>query len=222
LHPTQQSAANNSVYICSRKKQSLVLSYTIANEEIRLQEKRNGYSSQGGYFQYPGPLQVGIKKTCTHDLSVMNVEGRMLVETDISYQPSEQIGVVACIQQVENPGCMVFSAEQNFALNCSPKIIDILFVQSYIPFTHKYADRSDIKRVDLFIQQKEAERLFNPILLNKLDEHDMIAIKAETKNKRVEELLSAIGKKIQGENLCKYLHELIVCLNELGKWRSRF
>jgi hypothetical protein len=146
----------------------------------------------------------------------------MLVETDINYHPSEEIGVVACIQQIENPGCMVFSADQNYALNCSPQIVDILFIQSHIPFSHKYADRSQIKRVDLFFQQKEAERLLNSSILNKLDEHDLIAIKSETRNKKIEELLSTIGKKIQGENVCKHIHELIVCLNELGKWRSRF
>jgi hypothetical protein len=199
----------------------LVLSYTITNEEIRIQEKKNGHAGQD-YFQYPGPLQVGVKKTRTHDLSILNVDGKMLVETDINYHPSEEIGVVACIQQIENPGCMVFSADQNYALNCSPQIVDILFIQSHIPFSHKYADRSQIKRVDLFFQQKEAERLLNSSILNKLDEHDLIAIKSETRNKKIEELLSTIGKKIQGENVCKHIHELIVCLNELGKWRSRF
>jgi hypothetical protein len=173
-------------------------------------------------FQYPGPLQVGIKKTCTHDVSVLNVEGRMLVETDINFSATEEIGVVACIQQIENPGCMVFNAEQNFALNCSPQIIDIIFIQSHIPFSHKYADRSYVKRVDLFLPQKEAERLLNSELLNELDQHDMISIKSETKNKKLAELLETIGKKLNSEHLCKHLHELIVCLNELGKWKSRF
>jgi len=199
----------------------LVLSYTIDNDEIKLQDRKNGHSNHSN-FQYPGPLQVGIKKTCTHNVSVLNVEGRMLVETDINFNATEEIGVVACIQQVENPGCMVFSAEENFALNCSPDIIDIIFIQSHIPFTHKYADRSYLKRVDMFIPQKEAERLLNSELLNKLDEHDMIAIKSETKNKKLGELLATIGKKINSEQLCKHMHELIVCLNELGKWKSRF
>jgi len=199
----------------------LILSYTIDKDEIKLQDRKNGNSNHSN-FQYPGPLQVGIKKTCTHDVSVMNVEGRMLVETDINFNATEEIGVVACIQQIENPGCMVFSAEENFALNCSPEIIDIIFIQSHIPFTHKYADRSYVKRVDMFIPQKEAERLLNSELLNKLDEHDMIAIKSESKNKKLGELLGTIGKKINSEQLCKHLHELIVCLNELGKWKSRF
>ncbi len=199
----------------------MVLSYTIDKQEIRIQDRKNGHSNHST-FQYPGPLQVGIKKTCTHDVSLLNVEGRMLVETDINFNASEEIGVVACIQQIENPGCMVFNAEENFALNCSPEIIDIIFIQSYIPFTHKYADRSYVKRVDMFLPQKEAERLLSSELLNKLDEHDMIAIKSETKNKKIGELLATIGKKINSEHLCKHLHELIVCLNELGKWKPRF
>lgn len=144
------------------------------------------------------------------------------METDINFNASEEIGVVACIQQIENPGCMVFSADENFALNCSPEIIDIIFIQSHIHFTHKYADRSYVKRVDLFLPQKEAERLLSSELLNKLDQHDMISIKPETKNKKLSDLLGAIGKKINSEQLCKHLHELIVCLNELGKWKSRF
>ena len=199
----------------------MVLTYTIANKEIQLQEKKNGFTGQG-LFQYPGPLQVGVKKTCTHDLSVLNVDGKILAETDINYQASEQIGVIASIQQIENPGCMVFSADQNYSLNCSPQIIEILFIQSHIPFSHKYADRSHIRRVDMFIQQKEAERLLNPSILNKLDEHDMISIKSETKNKKVEELLINIGKRINSDSICKHMHELIVCLNDFGKWRSRF
>jgi hypothetical protein len=199
----------------------LVLSYTIANKEIQLQEKKSGSSGQG-HFQYPGPLQVGIKKSCTHDLSVLNVDGKILAETDINYHASEQIGVVASIQQIENPGCMVFSSNQNYSLNCSPQIVEILFIQSHIPFTHKYADRTQIRRVDIFIQQKEAERLLSNAILNKLDEHDMIAIKPETRHKKVEELLINIGKKINSESFCKHLHELIVCLNDLEKWRSRF
>ena len=198
-----------------------MLSYTIANEEIKLQERKNGQSGLS-HFQYPGPLQVGLKKTCTHDLSMLNVDGRMIVETDINYHPTEEIGIVASVQHIENPGCMVFSSEKNFALNCSPQILDILFIQSHIPFAHKYADRSQVKRVDLFIPQKEAERLLNSSLLNKLDEHDMISIKPEARNKKVEELLATISKKIQSEHLCKHLHELIVSLNELEKWRSRF
>ncbi len=117
---------------------------------------------------------------------------------------------------------MVFNAADNYALNCSPKIIDVLFIQSHIPFSYKYADMSQVKRLDMFIQQKDAERLLSNSLLNKLDEHDMITLKAESRNKAVEELLTAIGKKLYSEHLCKYLHELIICLNELGKWRSRF
>ena len=203
------------------QKRNLVLSYTIANKEIQLQEKKNGSIGQG-HFQYPGPLQVGIKKSCTHEISVLNVDGKILTETDINYQASEQIGVVASIQQIENPGCMVFSAGQNYSLNCSPQIIEVLFVQSHIPFSHKYADRSQIRRVDMFIQQKDAERLLSTPILNKLDEHDMIAIKSETKNKKIEELLLNIGKRISSDSICKHMHELIVCLNDFGKWRSRF
>jgi hypothetical protein len=130
-----------------------VLSYTIANEEIKLKDQKNGNSNLS-HFQYPGPLQVGIKKTCTHDLSILSVDGKILAETDISYNATDQLGVVACVQHIENPGCMVFSAEQNFALNCSPLIVDILFIQSHIPFMHKYADRSYVRRVDLFIPKK--------------------------------------------------------------------
>lgn len=205
----------------SAKIKTLVLTYTVTNEEIRLEEKRNGHGHMSQY-QYPGPLQVGVKKACTHDLSVMSIEGKILAETDISYRPTEEIGVVACIQQVENAGCMVFNSDQNFALNCSPKIIDVLFIQSHLPFTFKYADRSEIKRVDIFLTQKEAEKLLNGSLLNQLDEHDMLTVKAENKNKVVEELLGVIGKKIQSEHLCKYLHELIIYINEIGKWKSRF
>jgi len=146
----------------------------------------------------------------------------MMVETDINYHPTEEIGIVACIQLIENPGCMVFSAEKNFALNCSPRIIDVLFIQSHIPFTFTYADRSVVKRIDMFIGKNEAEKLLNPSLLNKIDEHDMIAIKVDSRYKMVEELLDTINKKLQGEHLCKYLHELLICLNEIGKWRSRF
>jgi hypothetical protein len=199
----------------------LVLSYTVNNEEIQLQEKRNGYGHLSQY-QYPGPLQVGVKKACSHELSILNIEGKILAETDINYKPSQEIGVLACIQQVDNGGCMVFNSNQHFSLNCSPKIVDVLFIQSHLPFTFKYADRSEIRRVDMFMQQKEAERLLNGSLLNQLDEHDMIEIKAENKKKVVEELLGIIGKKIQSEHLCKYLHELIVCINEIGKWKSRF
>ena len=152
----------------------------------------------------------------------MNVEGRMLVETDINFRATEEIGVLVCIQQVQNPGCMVFNADENFALNCSPEITDVIFIQSHIPFSHKYADRSYVKRIDLFLPQKEAERLLNNELLNKLDEHDMISLKSETKNKRLGELLDNIGRKLNTEQLCKHLHEMIVCLNEIGKWKSRF
>jgi hypothetical protein len=199
----------------------MILSYTIANERISFKERNNGYGD-AETLQYPGPLQIRIKKSCSHDLSILNIDGRMMVETDINYHPAEGIGILACIQQVDNPGCMVFSADQNFALNCSPKITDILFIQSHIPFTYKYADRSVVKRVDMFMYQKEAERLLSPSLLNTIDEHDMVSIKADSKDKAVEELLQTINKKIQGEHLCKYLHELLVCLNETGKWRSRF
>ena len=199
----------------------MVLSFTISNEQIKLQDRNNGHSSETS-FQYPGPLQVGIKKTCTHDVSLMNVEGRMLVETDINFRATEEIGVLVCIQQVQNPGCMVFNADENFALNCSPEITDVIFIQSHIPFSHKYADRSYVKRIDLFLPQKEAERLLNNELLNKLDEHDMISLKSETKNKRLGELLDNIGRKLNTEQLCKHLHEMIVCLNEIGKWKSRF
>ena len=146
----------------------------------------------------------------------------MIVETDINYHPNDAIGIVACIQQIDNPGCMVFSAEQNYALNCSPKITDVLFIQSHIPFTYKYADRTVVRRVDMFMHQKEAERLLSPSLLNTIDENDMVSIKTDSRNNMMHELLETINKKIQGEHLCKYLHELLVCLNETGKWRSRF
>jgi hypothetical protein len=79
-----------------------------------------------------------------------------------------------------------------------------------------------VKRVDIFIEQQEAERLLNPALLNKIDIHDMITMKADSSNKTIEELLDSIGKKITGQHLCKYLHELIICMNEIGKWKSRF
>jgi hypothetical protein len=184
-------------------------------------ERQNGDVADN-FLHYPGPLQVRIKKTCSHELSILNIDGRMMVETDINYQPSNEIGVVACIQQIDNPGCMVFSADQNFALNCSPRIIDVLFIQSHIPFTFKYADRSVVRRVDMFIHQREAEKLLSPSLLNKIDEHDMIAIRADSRNQMVEELLTTINQKLQGDHLCQYLHELIVCLNENGKWKPRF
>lgn len=202
-------------------KHIVVLSYTIANEKIYVKERYNSDSNYSS-LQYPGPLQVRIRQTCSHELNVLNVDGRMMVETDINYHPTEEIGIVACIQLIDNPGCMVFSAEQNFALNCSPKIIDVLFIQSHIPFTFKYADRSVVKRIDMFIGKNEAEKLLNPSLLNKIDEHDMIAIKVDSRHKMVEELLDTINKKLQGEHLCKYLHELLICLNEIGKWKSRF
>lgn len=202
-------------------KHIVVLSYTIANEKIYVKERYNSDSNYSS-LQYPGPLQVRIRQTCSHELNVLNVDGRMMVETDINYHPTEEIGIVACIQLIDNPGCMVFSAEQNFALNCSPKIIDVLFIQSHIPFTFKYADRSVVKRIDMFIGKNEAEKLLNPSLLNKIDEHDMIAIKVDSRYQMVEELLDTINKKLQGEHLCKYLHELLICLNEIGKWKSRF
>jgi hypothetical protein len=198
-----------------------VLSYTVANENICLKERHDSDPAQNVLY-YPGPLQVRIKKTCSQELSILNVDGRMIVETDINYHPSSEIGIVACIQQIDNPGCMVFSADQNFALNCSPRIVDVLFIQSHIPFTFKYADRSVVRRVDIFIHQKEAEKLLSPFLLNKIDEHDMIAIRTDSRNKIVEELLETINKKLQGDHLCRYLHELIVCLNENGKWKPRF
>jgi hypothetical protein len=74
----------------------------------------------------------------------------------------------------------------------------------------------------MFIHQREAEKLLSPSLLNKIDEHDMIAIRADSRNQMVEELLTTINKKLQGDHLCQYLHELIVCLNENGKWKPRF
>jgi len=226
LYPLKQVTASTTFYFCARKKSIVVLSYTIANEEIRLNEK-NSHSNiydlnNYNLLQYPGPLHVRTKRACSREVSVLNVDGRMLVETDINYHPSQEIGVVATIQIIENPGCMVFNADQNFSLNCSPRIIDVLFIQSHIPFTFKYADRSIVKRVDIFIPQKEAEKLLNLSLLNHIDEHDMISIKADSRNKMVEELLDTINKKLQGEHLCKYLHELIICLNEIGKWKSRF
>jgi hypothetical protein len=199
----------------------LVLNYTITENEIRLDERRHE-NVPTRFIQYPGPLNIGVKSACTHDLSVLNVDGKMVAETDVNYTPSEEIGVVACIQMIDNPGCMVFTSDQNFKLNCSPRIVDVLFIQSHIPFSYKYADRSEVKRIDIFMQHEEAERLLSPALLNKLDEHDMIAIKPITKNKMVEELLTTIGKKLHSEHLCEYLHEIIVCLNEVGTWRSRF
>jgi hypothetical protein len=201
------------------QKQPVVLSYTISNQNIFLKDRDTEQATQ--QLRYPG-LQVGIAKACTHALSLMSVDGILMVETDINYQPSQEPGVLVCIQQVENPGCMVFSAADHFALNCSPKITDILFIQNHIPFSFKYADRTKVKRVDIFIEQQEAERLLNPALLNKIDIHDMITMKADSSNKTIEELLDSIGKKITGQHLCKYLHELIICMNEIGKWKSRF
>src|SRR5215471_12656654 len=72
------------------QKRIVVLSYTIANERISFKERNSVYGNSET-LQYPGPLQIRIKQSCLHDLSILNVDGRMMVETDINYHPNEAI-----------------------------------------------------------------------------------------------------------------------------------
>ena len=191
------------------------ISYCIDQDQIQL-----CHSSLTENADRKKMLEV-LVTNCAHPLSVMQISGRINDLSDVSFLASGKAGMIACIQLIKNGYLMEFNTSDCLEMDYCRNIIDVRFITAEVPFRFRYLKGGSLKRIDIFLTQKNLRELFSQSFLSLLqrDRHFVIdRVHMKRMGRKIEKIFDDSNGAHEHEKLCLQTAKLIQMIKE---WSSK-